>query len=173
MQFKLHVNVFYGRTALTRLIRPLAHIHRAQWTDEITPHGKRCKHSKIRKENGRKRRDNKCGRQKAKMEAGTALPLFNFAFDAVFTKPQLHELSASIPIFNNIKNIGRHDWTRTNDPYHVKHFFPTIDIRLILRSLMKTSYQEFTYSIINYIFLRNRCGRFVGTRSTGCVRIFV
>ena len=42
---------------------------------------------------------------------------YSFAFDAVFTK---RLLPASIPIFNNIKNIGRHDWTRTNDPYHVK-----------------------------------------------------
>jgi len=33
--------------------------------------------------------NHKCGRQKAKMEAGTALPLFNFAFDAVFTKARL------------------------------------------------------------------------------------
>jgi hypothetical protein len=38
---------------------------------------------------GKKRREIISGRQKAKMEAGTALPLFHFAFDAVFTKPQL------------------------------------------------------------------------------------
>lgn len=58
------------------------------------------------------------GREKAKMEAN-----LRSHFDyATANLPQICPISATdaSKSLNNKDNIGRHDWTRTNDPYHVK-----------------------------------------------------
>ena len=55
------------------------------------------------------------GREKAKMEAVLRSHL---ADTSIQTNSNLSRICPSTPA--NIENTGRHDWTRTNDPYHVK-----------------------------------------------------
>ncbi|AMO94533.1 phage integrase family protein [Collimonas fungivorans] len=55
------------------------------------------------------------GREKAKMEA---VLRFHSTDIHLQTNSNLSRICPSIPA--NVENTGRHDWTRTNDPYHVK-----------------------------------------------------